>query len=106
MQIQIQTTHRESQSVEHQRIHIPKNPFCEVCQRSRMYRKRTHCKRYDSLNPRGALPNVSKARTEGRNNVEYSGLIRAFTCDQRAVKQSTNTCWLSWDQAIVQSRPL
>ena len=63
-----------------------------------MYKKRTQSKRHDSLSSKGALPEVttfgersacdfiiiSKARTEGRNNVvlvvrdEFSGLIRAF----------------------------
>ena len=103
----LERLYRESQSVERQRVHIPKNPCCEVCPRSRMYKKRTQSKRYDSLSSKGALPEVttfgeriacdfiivSKARTEGCNNVvlvvrdESSGLIRAFRVDQRAVRQ-------------------
>ena len=90
--------YRESRSIEHQRLHIPKNPYCEVCQRSRVYKKRTQARRYDRLGSRGDLPEVtsfgerlacdfiivSKARTEGRNNNvlvvrdEFSGLVRAF----------------------------
>ena len=96
--------YRESQSIEHQRLHIPKNPYREVCQRSRMYKRRTQSKRYDSLSSRGDLPEVtsfgeriacdfiivSKARTEGRNNVvlvvrdEFGGLIRAFPCGSKS----------------------
>ncbi len=51
---------RENKSTEHQRLHIPKNPCCEVCQRSRMYKRKTQSKRYDSLSSRGALPEVTK----------------------------------------------
>jgi hypothetical protein len=29
---------QDAASIEHKRLHIPKNPTCEVCQRSRMYR--------------------------------------------------------------------
>ena len=96
--------HRESQSVEHQILHIPKNPYCEICQRIRMYKRRTQSKRYDQLGSRGDLPEVasfgeriacdfiivSKARTEGRHNVvlvvrdEYSGLIGAFPCGSKS----------------------
>jgi len=79
----LEKLYRESQSVERQRVHIPKDPCCEVCPRSRMYKKRTQSKRYDSLSSKGALPEVttfgeriacdfiivSKARTEGCNNV-------------------------------------
>ena len=91
-------------NIEHQRLDTPRNPCCEVCQRSRMYKKRTQSKRYDSLSSRGALPEVttfgeriacdfiivSKARTEGRNNVvlvvrdEFSGLMRAFPCGSKS----------------------
>ena len=95
---------KESASIEHMRLHIPKNPACEICQRSRMYKKRTSSKRYDPLHSRGDLEAVtdfgerlacdfiivSKARTEGRNNVvlivrdEHSGYIRAFPCGTKA----------------------
>ena len=96
--------YRESRSIEHQRLHIPKNPYCEVCQRSRVYKKRTQARRYDRLGSRGDLPEVtsfgerlacdfiivSKARTEGRNNNalvvrdEFSGLVRAFPCGSKS----------------------
>ena len=95
---------RESRSIEHQRIHMPKNPYCEVCRRSRMYKKKTVSKRHDSLSSRGDLPPVtefgerlacdfiivSKARTEGRNNTvlvirdEFSGYLRAYPCSSKS----------------------
>ena len=90
--------------MKHMRLHIPKNPACEICQRSRMYKKRTSSKRYHPLHSRGDLEAVtdfgerlacdfiivSKARTEGRNNVvlivrhEHSGYIRAFPSGTKA----------------------
>ena len=50
---------QEAASVEHKRLHIPKNPTCEICQRSRMYRRRTNSKRHDPLESRGMLPEVT-----------------------------------------------
>ena len=95
---------QEAASIEHKRLHLPKNPTCEICQRSRMYRKRTSSKRYDPLESRGDLPVVtsfgerlacdfiivSKSRTEGRDNVvlvirdEFSGFIRACPCGSKS----------------------
>ena len=69
-----------------------------------MYKRRTQSKRCDRLGSSGHLPEVtpfgermacdfiivSKARTEGRNNVvlvvrdEFSGLIRAFPCGSKS----------------------
>lgn len=51
--------YRESQSIEDQRLHIPKNPYCEICQRSRMYKRKTQSKRYDSLSSRGDWSEVT-----------------------------------------------
>ena len=90
--------------IEHKRLHIPKNPACEICQRSRMYHKRTNSKRFAQFESRGMLPEtkafgerlscdfiiVSKARTEGRDNVvlivrdEFSGFIRAFPTSSKS----------------------
>ena len=95
---------QDAASVEHKRLHIPKNPTCEICQRSRMYRRRTNSKRHDPLESRGMLPEVtafgerlacdfiivSKSRTEGRDNVvlvvrdEFSGFVRAFPLGSRS----------------------
>ena len=95
---------QDAASIEHKRLHIPKNPTCEVCQRSRMYRRRTNSKRHDPLESRGMLPEVtafgerlacdfiivSKSRTEGRDNVvlvvrdEFSGFVRAFPLGSRS----------------------
>ena len=35
----------DAQSMEHKMLHMPKNPLCEICQRSRMYKRRTTSKR-------------------------------------------------------------
>lgn len=49
---------RESMSLQHRLCHMPKNPYCETCRRSRMYKRRTVRTRLDSLSDRGALPEV------------------------------------------------
>ncbi|CAE7694349.1 TIM17 [Symbiodinium sp. CCMP2592] len=45
----------EAQSLEHRLTHMPKNPYCDVCSRSRMLKKRTARTRYarcdDELDP-------------------------------------------------------
>ena len=46
---------RESQSPEHLICHFPKNPACPICNRSRMYKKRTQRVRRDPLKERGEL---------------------------------------------------
>ena len=46
---------RDANSLERKRLHIPKNPACEVCQRSRMYRRRINSKSHDPLESRGML---------------------------------------------------
>eukprot|EP00439_Symbiodinium_sp_Y106_P016326 s6477_g2.t1 len=45
----------DAQSLQHRLTHIPKNPYCDVCNRSRMLKKRTarvrHTKGEDELDP-------------------------------------------------------
>ena len=45
----------EAQSLQHRLTHMPKNPYCDVCNRSRMLKKRTarvrHTKGEDELDP-------------------------------------------------------
>ena len=50
----------DAQSMEHKMLHMPKNPLCEICQRSRMYKRRTTSKRTDRLEERGALEEVTR----------------------------------------------
>ena len=40
--------------------HIPKNPYCDICRRSRMYRRKVTRKRHDPLEARGELEEVTK----------------------------------------------
>lgn len=49
---------REPMSLQHRLCHMPKNPYCETCRRSRMYKRRTVRTRLDPLSDRGALPEV------------------------------------------------
>ena len=49
----------EAQSLEHRMCHLPKNPTCPICQRSRMYRKSVRKLRHDPLTDRGALEPVT-----------------------------------------------
>ena len=46
---------KEASSLEHQMCHIPKNRYCDTCQRARMYRRKTTKKRVDPLADRGEL---------------------------------------------------
>jgi hypothetical protein len=49
----------EAQSLEHRMCHMPKNPTCPICQRSRMYRTSVRKLRHDPLTDRGALEPVT-----------------------------------------------
>ena len=49
----------EAQSLEHRMCHLPKNPTCPICQRSRMYRKSVRKLHHDPLTDRGALEPVA-----------------------------------------------
>ena len=50
---------KEANSLEHRMSHFPKNPACEICQHSCMYRKKTSKKREDPLMDRGSPPETS-----------------------------------------------
>ena len=50
----------EARSIQHRMCHIPKNPYCDICRRSRMYRRKVTRKRHDPLGARGALEEVTK----------------------------------------------
>ena len=51
---------REPMSLRHRMCHMPKNPFCQVCRRARMYKSKTTKLRHKPLESRGHLEPVSK----------------------------------------------
>lgn len=91
---------RESLTIKHRMCHIPKNPYCEVCQRSRMFKKKTSSLRHQPLLDRGDLEPCSAfgerlasdfivvvKSSDGVKDAyvqvirdEYSGLIVAYPC--------------------------
>ena len=50
----------ESQTMKHRMCHLPKNPFCEICRRAKMYKSKAARVRYDPLESRGHLKPVTK----------------------------------------------
>ncbi len=50
----------EARSIQHRMCHIPKNPYCDICRRSRMYRRKITKRRHDPLAARGDLEEVTK----------------------------------------------
>ena len=93
---------RESQSPEHLLCHFPKNPACPICNRSRMYKKKTQRVRRDPLKERGELEPTTEfgqriatdfiivqKLASGKENAvqvvrdEYSGWIRAYAITKR-----------------------
>ena len=102
----------EARSIQHQMCHIPKNPFCNVCRRSRMYRRRVTKKRHDPLAERGGLDAVtefgqrlavdfiiiSKSHKGEKESVirdEFSGYIAAYPCSRRS-SESVVKCLLAF----------
>ena len=92
-----QRLRKEAATIEHQMSHYPKNPTCSICQRSRMYKKRTTKFRADPLADRGSLDPVTafgeriatdfiivRKLKSGRENAvqvirdEFSGWLRAY----------------------------
>ena len=92
-----QRLRREAATIQHQMSHYPKNPTCPICQRSRMYKKRTTKVRTDPLEDRGSLDPVTafgeriatdfiivRKLKDGRENSvqvvrdEFSGWLRAY----------------------------
>ena len=51
---------REAASIRHRISYMPKNPYCEVCRRARMYKAKTIKVRHDPLEARGHLEPVTK----------------------------------------------
>ena len=49
----------EAQPTKHQMCHMPKNPYCDICRRSRMYRRKVTRKRAEPLESRGELDKVT-----------------------------------------------
>ena len=47
-------------SLRHRMCHMPKNPYCEVCRRARMYKSKTTKLRHNPLESRGHFKPVSK----------------------------------------------
>ena len=96
---------KEASSMAHKLTHIPKNPYCEICQRSRMYRQRVTKKRAEPLEDRGDLPPAEQfgeriatdyiipSKREHAVHVirdEYSGALRAFVCARTAERAAQN----------------
>ena len=85
---------RQANSTEHKMLHIPKNPYCSICRRSKMYQRRTTKKREEPLVDRGNLEPVDKfgqrlatdyivpTRSDSPSvqviRDEFSGLLRAY----------------------------
>ena len=51
---------REAMSLRHRMCQMPKNPYCEICRRARMYKSKTTKLRHDPLESRGHLEPISK----------------------------------------------
>ena len=93
----------EARSIQHRMCHIPKNPYCDICRRSRMYRRKVTRKRHDPLEARGELEEVTKfgqrlaldfivvnkSHANDKEAVvlvirdEYSGYLAAYPCAKR-----------------------
>ena len=93
----------EARSIQHRMCHIPKNPYCDICRRSRMYRRKVTRKRHDPLEARGGLEEVTKfgqrlaldfiivnkSHANDKEAVvlvirdEYSGYLAAYPCAKR-----------------------
>ena len=100
----IQRLQKEASSLEHQMRHIPKNRYCDTCQRARMYRRKITNKRADPLADRGELEPVtefgqrvaadfiivSKTLKDEKETVvlvlrdEFSGFIAAYPAPTRS----------------------
>ena len=100
----IQRLQKEASSLEHQMCHIPKNRYCDTCQRARMYRRKITKKRADPLADRGELEPVtefgqrvaadfiivSKTLKDEKETVvlvlrdEFSGFIAAYPAPTRS----------------------
>ena len=97
---------REANSVHHRMLHIPKNPYCSICQRSKMYQKRTSKKRHEPLVDRGNLDRVDKfgqrlatdfivpMRSDSPSvqviRDEFSGLMRVYVGKRTAENAARN----------------
>ena len=93
----------EARSLQHRMCHIPKNPYCDICRRSRMYRRKVTKKRHDPLEARGGLEEVTtfgqrvaadfiivnKSHATDKEAVvlvimdEFSGYLAAYPCVRR-----------------------
>ena len=93
----------EARSLQHGMCHIPKNPYCDICRRSRMYRRKVTKKRHDPLEARGGLEEVTtfgqrvaadfiivnKSHATDKEAVvlvimdEFSGYLAAYPCVRR-----------------------
>ena len=116
---------QDAASVEHKRLRIPKNPTCEICQRSRMYRRRTNSKRHDPLESRGMLPEVTafgerlacdfiivskSAQKDGTTLFFWFATSSAvsfvhFHLDLEAVKTSISISWHFLDRVTINNLP-
>ena len=61
----------EARSMKHRMCHIPKNPYCDTCRRSRMYRRRITRKRREPLEARG---NWKKSQSSDKGWQQTSSL--------------------------------
>lgn len=114
----------EAQSPEHLICHFPKNPACPICNRSRMYKKKTQRVRRDPLKERGELePTTSfgerlatdfiivQKSASGKENAvqvirdEHSGWIRAYPVTKRdtptVVRNLLNFLGPSYDKPCI-----
>ena len=93
----------EARTTQHLMCHMPKNPYCDICRRSRMYRRKVTKKRHDPLADRGELEEVTKfgqrlaldfiiitkSHKSDKESVvlvirdEFSGYMSAFPCARR-----------------------
>ena len=93
----------EARSLQHRMCHIPKNAYCDICRRSRMYRRKVTKKRHDPLEARGGLEEVTvfgqrlaadfiivnKSHANDQEAVvlvimdEFSGYLAAYPCARR-----------------------
>ena len=78
----------EARSIQHRMCHIPKNPYCDICRRSRMYRHKVTRKRHDPLEARGELEEVTKFGQRPRNRGYFSRPPRTFCIEKYNISRS------------------
>ena len=91
----------QARSIQHWMCHIPKNPYCDICRWSRMYRRKVTRKRHDPLEARGELEEVTMfgqrlaadftCKWQG-SRVGYQGRVLGLSCSKSLCKTKRRCC--------------